>query len=179
VTDDELTKIESWWTDQFAIGHGLLTLMAIEDMQKLIVEVRRLREERVGEIAEFNAGFNAQRAGVEYDAPGVEQPYDVWRCGWAWGAFDGLNDEVRRLREEQTTRVATQRELDIVLEDNQRLREEIEWAVAVQKAEHERYLFWLNRVKNIRALADARLKLTPSTDEACVLWQIARATEGE
>ena len=31
---------------------------------------------------------------------------------------------VRRLREESTTRVATQCELDIVLEDNQRLREE-------------------------------------------------------
>jgi len=60
-----------------------------------------------------------------------------------------------------------------------RLREENEWTRAVQKAERGRYLFWLSRIKNIRALADARLKLTPSTDEACVLWQIARATEGE
>ncbi len=64
----------------------------------LIAEVKRLRAAQAGEIAGFDAGFNAQRAGVEYDAPGVEQPYDVWRCGWAWGAFDGLNADVRRLR---------------------------------------------------------------------------------
>ena len=35
------------------------------------------------------------------------------------------------------------------------------------------------RLRTIRSLADARLKLTPSTDEACVLWQIIGKTEGE
>lgn len=81
-----------------------------------------------------------------------------------------------------TTRVATQRELDIVLEDNQRLREEIEWTTAVQKAERERYLFWLNKIKYIRDLANARLADTAhmaSIQEAETLWAIVAATEGE
>ena len=60
-----------------------------------------------------------------------------------------------------------------------RLRTDTEWTTAVQKAEQERYLLWLNRVKTIRAIASARLAASPSTDEAAVLWQIVGKTEGE
>lgn len=85
-----------------------------------------------------------------------------------------------------TTRVATQRELDIVLEDNQRLREE---ASSLQDAladangighclEAETQDLW-KRLNTIRAIASERIKATPSTDEASVLWAIVNATEGD
>jgi hypothetical protein len=115
--------------------------------------------------------------------------------------------EVRRLREEQTTRVATQRELDIVLEDNQRLREEVtendELRPMVKSAmaeligqlqvENDRLreeiremadgaLELGDRWQAIRALANARLADTAhmaSIQEAETLWKIIAATEGE
>ena len=45
MTDDELEGIESWWAHQFSLGHGLLVSLALEDIQKLVAEVRLLRED--------------------------------------------------------------------------------------------------------------------------------------
>jgi uncharacterized coiled-coil protein SlyX len=62
----------------------------------LRAEVERLKREQAEEVAEFNAGYDARRAGK----PDSDEPYgikyDVWKCGYAWAAYDDLKADRER-----------------------------------------------------------------------------------
>ena len=66
----------------------------------LRAEVERLKADYAAEVAEFNAGYQAGKEGKGLDAEPPETPHDVWRAGYAWGAFDGLFRAVRAAKGE-------------------------------------------------------------------------------
>lgn len=74
----------------------------IEQYQRRIAEMQRdrldLEADEADEVAEFNAGFEAAKAGKTLDDEPSETRFDVWRVGFAWQKFDGLVAEVERLK---------------------------------------------------------------------------------
>jgi len=66
---------------------------------ELTAELARLKQRYNDEVAEFNAGFEAAKGGKSIDDEPNNCPFDVWKCGFAWGAFDGLRAELTALRE--------------------------------------------------------------------------------
>lgn len=60
-------------------------------------EVERLRKDYLGEVTEFNAGWEAAKRG-ELDIAPDDAEYDTWSCGWAWfkcSDFERERDEAR------------------------------------------------------------------------------------
>ena len=60
-------------------------------------ELQRLKAAYAGEVAEFNAGFDAYRRGESFDDEPADVQYDVWRAGWAWAAFEPMRKEIAAL----------------------------------------------------------------------------------
>ena len=51
---------------------------------------------------EFAQGYECARAGGSVDDEPKDTKHDSWRPGFAWGAFDGLNEQIQRLKAENT-----------------------------------------------------------------------------
>lgn len=79
-------------------------------------EIERLKREYAEEIDEFNAGYQAAKDGLPESAEPERCPHDVWRCGYAWGAFEGLKKDIKELQEDYHKEIDT----------NQLLREEVD-----------------------------------------------------
>lgn len=74
---------------------------ALHDAQTICyqrVEIERLRTDYNAEVDEFNAGYDACKAGELVENEPGDMPHDMWRPGYAWAAFDDLRAEVKRLR---------------------------------------------------------------------------------
>lgn len=52
------------------------------------------------EVAEFNAGYHAARAGTGEDEEPADTHYDVWTIGYAWYKYPGLKAELARVKNE-------------------------------------------------------------------------------
>ncbi len=84
-----LDALERWATEELSSWHwsgneGLLR----QDRRDLARYALALREAHAEEVAEFNAGYEAMKAGQPCDAEPAGTKYDVWHNGWAWAAHD-------------------------------------------------------------------------------------------
>lgn len=66
----------------------------------LSAEIDRMRREYDEEVGEFNAGFDAGQRGLPESTEPNDVKHDVWKCGYAWGAFENLKAQVTKCRNE-------------------------------------------------------------------------------
>ena len=64
------------------------------DLCWLYLNLSRDRKDHIGDVDEFNAGFEAAKAGkTEADEP-QDSEHDSWMPGFAWQKYEGLKAEV-------------------------------------------------------------------------------------
>lgn len=80
-------------------------IKALEKLNATLgAEIDRMRQEYNQEIDEFNAGFDAGQQGLPESAEPLDTKYDVWKCGYAWGAFERFKAGISQ---QQTTSLTT------------------------------------------------------------------------
>ena len=99
VSRDE--KIECWMAEQELRAREALE-RRINQLERLnatlAAEIDKQRAEHNAEVDEFNAGYEAAQQGLPESSEPSDTKYDVWKCGYAWGAFEKLKAEIDLLR---------------------------------------------------------------------------------
>lgn len=105
-TDDTMgshTRVRVWNRHGLAGTLVVLTDDAQELEQRLTGEyILAAKEKYNAEISEFNDGVTAYLSGVPIEDEPDSTNYDVWKCGWAWAAFEPMKKHIAELEEQNT-----------------------------------------------------------------------------
>jgi hypothetical protein len=80
---------------------AVATDRAPAERDRLRAELAAERQEYTQEVDEFNAGFEAYKAGVAYEDEPNDTIHDQWSVGWAWAAFNDMRKQLAAAQEQR------------------------------------------------------------------------------
>lgn len=94
-----MTKMRDAAARGVEIREEILTRKTAEFKARLQAEINlRTLSTQDGEVDEFNAGYEACKAGQPIEAEPSDLPFDVWRQGWMVADYERMSAELSTLR---------------------------------------------------------------------------------